>query len=78
MKFSYSSLAAFLAHYLALKAARRRSLDEQRRLAEMEKMVAGLGAAQRAALESDRDGPLRRRAELHLRRRLEAAGALAG
>lgn len=78
MKLSYSCVAAFLAHYLALKAARTPGADEQQRLAAMVEIIGGLEPAQRAALESEAAGPLRRRAELHLRRRLEAAGALQG
>ncbi len=80
---AYSSLAAFLAHYRALRAASTRSADDERRLAEMSSLIAqALDASGRAALESDSGSAgarrHRERALLKLRRALMQSGALTG
>jgi hypothetical protein len=84
---TYSSLAAFLAHWRALKHATADTLaaDELARSAEMDELVAALRPEERAALEAanndDRSaGATRRhreRAELRLARELRARGLLA-
>ncbi|HVA41108.1 MAG TPA: hypothetical protein VNF49_10625 [Candidatus Binataceae bacterium] len=85
----YSSLAAFLAHWRALKQAPAGALDadELARSAEMEKIIAALRPEERASLEaanaddsSASAGAMRRhreRAELRLARELRARGLLA-
>jgi hypothetical protein len=85
----YSSLAAFLAHWRALKHASTDALaaDDFARRAEMDEMIAALRPEERAALEAatndDRSadaGATRRhreRAELRLARELRARGLLA-
>jgi hypothetical protein len=79
---AYASLAAFLAHYRALASASRRSPEEERILAALERELEVLPAEERAALDSASDAPAagrrRERAELHLRRELLARGAIAG
>jgi hypothetical protein len=79
---AYASLAAFLAHYRALAAARSRTADEDRMLAAMRKYLGTLAPEERAALDSHADTPAarrhRERACLHLRRELIARGAIAG
>jgi hypothetical protein len=79
---SYSSLAAFLAHYHALKMDPSRSPDDEELFAEMSRAVATLAPEIRAALDSTEDsaGARRRRerAELQLRRELAARGIIAG
>jgi len=79
---AYSSLAAFLAHYHALKTAPSRSPDDEKLFAEMSAAVATLAPELRAALDSTEDtGSARRhrdRAELQLRRELAARGIIAG
>lgn len=86
---SYASLAAFLAHWRALKHAAADTLaaDELARSAEMDELVAALRPEERAALvvanNDDRSagaGATRRhreRAELRLARELRARGLLA-
>jgi hypothetical protein len=79
---AYSSLAAFLAHYHALKTAPSRSPDDKELFAEMSSAIAQLAPEDRAALDSTDDtGSARRhrdRAELQLRRDLVARGIIAG
>jgi hypothetical protein len=79
---AYSSLAAFLAHYRALKSSAGYSEDKNRLLAAMETAIGALSPEERAALESGAaDGTARRhreRAELKLSRELAARGMLAG
>jgi hypothetical protein len=79
---AYASLAAFLAHYRALAAARSRSEQEDRVLAAMRKHLDTIPADERSALDSEADTPAarrhRERAETRLRRELIARGALAG
>jgi hypothetical protein len=94
---TYSSLAAFMAHYAALRAAhsdgadaspaRAGSPDDAATLIEMERVIAELSDADRAALDDDATAPAnaipsgaaarhRARAELKLRRLLTARGLL--
>jgi hypothetical protein len=78
---AYSSLAAFLAHYRALKSDASRSADDAQLFAEMSEAIATLSTELRAALDSTDDtGSARRhreRAELQLRRALVARGIVA-
>lgn len=85
----YSSLAAFLAHWRALKHATADTLaaDELAGSAEMDELVAALRPEERAALEAANNddksagaGATRRhreRAELRLARELRGRGLLA-
>jgi hypothetical protein len=79
---AYSSLAAFLAHYHALKMTPPRSPDDEKLFAEMSLAIAQLAPEARTALDSTDDtGSARRhrdRAELQLRRELAARGIIAG
>jgi hypothetical protein len=79
---TYSSLAAFLAHYHALATATSRTSDEDRLFTELSAAIATLSPEQRAALDSsDSTAHARRsreRAELHLRRELVARGIVSG
>jgi hypothetical protein len=79
---AYASLAAFMAHYRALAAARSLSKEEDRALAAMRAHLDTLAPEERAALDSGAGTPAarrhRERAELHLRRELIARGAIAG
>jgi hypothetical protein len=79
---AYSSLAAFLAHYRALKSDASRGADDEQLFAEMSAMIATLAAETRAALDSSEDTAgakrHRERAELQLRRELVARGIVAG
>ena len=79
---AYSSLAAFLAHYRALKSAASRSSNDEQLLAEMTAAIGALAPETRAALEStDSNAGARRhreRAELQLRRELAKRGIVAG
>jgi hypothetical protein len=87
---AYSSLAAFLAHWRALKRAGAGTLaaDELARSAEMEKIIAALRPEERTALEAPNndDGSAdagamqrhRERAEIILARELRIRGLLAG
>jgi hypothetical protein len=89
---TYSSIAAFLAHYDVLRAepaegaqpAGAPNPDDAARLAEMEGIIAELTTADRDALiraapaSSGDSARHRARAELHLRRLLVARGILAG
>jgi hypothetical protein len=79
---AYSSLAAFLAHYHALKMAPSRSPDDEKLFAEMSLAIATLAPEGRAALDSTEDtGSARRhrdRAQLQLRRELAARAIIAG
>ena len=86
---AYASLAAFLAHWRALKHAPPDALaaDELARSAEMEEIIAALRPEERAALEAVNteaanadDGSARHhreRAELRLAHELRARGLLA-
>ena len=79
----YSSLAAFAAHYRALRSSKEFTEDERARLAEMNQALDSLGADLRAVLDSQPAGDraaLRRRerAERMLRRELMARGILTG
>jgi alkylhydroperoxidase family enzyme len=79
---AYSSLAAFLAHYRALKSDASRSADDDQLLSEMSAVIATLSSEARAALDSTEDSASARRhrdrAELQLRRELVARGIVAG
>jgi hypothetical protein len=79
---AYSSLAAFLAHYHALKSDGSRGPDDDRLFAEMSAAIAKLAPEARAALDSSEDSASarrhRERAELQLRRGLAAGGIIAG
>jgi hypothetical protein len=86
---AYSSLAAFLAHWRALKHATAAALaaDELARRAEMDEIIAALRPEERAALEAannddksagaDATRRHRERAELRLARELRGRGLLA-
>jgi hypothetical protein len=78
----YSSLAAFIAHYRALKALASRSSDEQQLFAEMTAALSALPPETRAALDStDSSASAKRhreRAELQLGRELVARGIVSG
>jgi hypothetical protein len=79
---AYSSLAAFLAHYHALKSDGFRGADDERLFAEMSAVIANLAPETRAALDLSEDSASarrhRERAELQLRRVLAAGGIVAG
>ena len=79
---AYSSLAAFLAHYRALKSDASRGSDDEQLFAEMSAAIATLAPEARAALDSVEDSARakrhRERAELQLRRELAARGIVAG
>lgn len=79
---AYSSLAAFLAHYRALKSDTARSAGDDQLFAEMSAVIATLAPEARAALDSTEDNASARRhrdrAELQLRRELVARGIVAG
>ena len=79
---AYSSLAAFLAHYRALKSDASRGADDERLFAEMSAVIATLAPEARAALDSSEDTAgakrHRERAELQLRRELVARGIVTG
>ena len=79
---TYSSLAAFLAHYRALKADASRSADDEQLFVEMSAVIATLAPEARAALDSSEDTAgakrHRERAEHQLRRELVARGIVAG
>jgi hypothetical protein len=79
---AYSSLAAFLAHYRALKSAASRGPDDERLFGEMSAAIAMLAPEVRTAFDSTEDTPAanrhRARAEFQLRRALAARGMLAG
>jgi hypothetical protein len=79
---AYSSLAAFLAHYRALKSDASRSADDEQLFAEMSAVIATLAPESRVALDSSEDTAgakrHRERAELELRRELVARGIVAG
>jgi hypothetical protein len=81
-RFAYSSLAAFLAHYHALKSLPSRSRDDEELFAEMTAAIDELPPEVRAALDSNDDSPAarrhRERAEIQLRRILAARGIVAG
>ena len=79
----YSSLAAFAAHYCALRSSKEFTEDERAQLAEMNGALDSLGADLRAALDSEAAGDraaLRRRerGERMLRRELITRGMLTG
>jgi len=75
-------MAAFLAHYRALKTDPSRSPHDEQLFAEMSLTIATLAPEARTALDSSDDSASARRhrdrAELHLRRELAARGILAG
>jgi hypothetical protein len=79
---AYSSLAAFLAHYHALKSDPSRGSDDEQLLAGMSAAIATLASEARAALDSVEDSARakrhRDRAALQLRRELAARGIVAG
>ena len=79
---AYSSLAALLAHYRALKSAASRNSGEEQLLAEMTAATGVLTPETRAALESTDSSANasrhRERAELELRRELVKRGIVAG
>ena len=84
---TYSSLAAFIAHYDLLRAAQADSIaisnpDDATKLAAMERIIGDLNDDDRSALTattaSGDAGRRRARAELKLRRVLVARGLLAG
>jgi hypothetical protein len=79
---AYSSLAAFLAHYRALKSAPSRGAGDDQLFAEMSAAIATLAPETRAALDSTANaGAARRhreRAERQLRRELADRGIVAG
>ncbi|MGH7925125.1 MAG: hypothetical protein ACREQH_11120 [Candidatus Binatus sp.] len=79
---AYTSLAAFLAHYHALKSDASRGDADNRLFAEMSAAIAILAPEARAALDSTEDTAgakrHRARAELQLRRELVASGIIAG
>ncbi len=77
----YSSLAAFAAHYRALKS--QLTEDDRARLAEMNELLDALSPNIRGVLDSDTAGDnaamrRRERAERMLRRELIARGVLSG
>ncbi len=78
----YSSLAAFLAHRRALRAASALAPEDRNRLAAMEQFFSILTPAERVAIDSDAADPAaarhRERAERRLRRELLARGVLDG
>ena len=80
----YSSVSAFVEHYLTLRALASGSLekDDREPLAAMHEVLGALRTEERAAIESDRDDPSilrhRERAMLHLRRELAGRGMLEG
>jgi hypothetical protein len=78
----YSSLAAFLAHYRALKSDASRSADDDQLFAEMSAVIATLAPEARASLDSTEVSTSarrhRERAELQIRRELVARGIVAG
>ena len=79
---TYSSLAAFLAHYRALKSDASRSAEDEKLFVEMSAVIATLALESRVALDSSEDTASakrhRERAELQLRRELVARGIVAG
>jgi hypothetical protein len=79
---AYSSLAAFLAHYHALKSDGSRGADDLQLFAEMSAVIAKLAPDTRAALDSSEDSASarrhRERAELQLRRVLAAGRIIVG
>jgi hypothetical protein len=79
---AYSSLAAFLAHYRALKSDASRGADDDQLFAEMSAVIATLAPEARAVLDSTENSASarrhRERAELQLRRELVARGIVAG
>jgi len=79
---AYSSQAAFLAHYRALKSVASRRNDDERLFAEMSSAIATLPIETRAALDSTEDNGSakrhRERAEFQLRRELAVRGIIAG
>ena len=79
---AYSSLAAFLAHYRALKSDASRGADDEQLFVEMSAVIATLAPESCAALDSSEDTVgakrHRERAELQLRRELVARGIATG
>lgn len=79
---TYSSLAAFLAHYRTLRHAGSLRADDRDLLAAMERALGALAPADRAALADTGADPAtlrrRQRAERALRRLLVQQGLLQG
>jgi len=79
---AYSSLAAFLAHYHALRSDPSRGADDEQLFAGMSAAIATLAPEARGALDATEDSARakrhRQRAELQLRRELAARGIVAG
>ncbi len=77
---AYHSLAAFIAHFRALRKAPALNPDERKLLDQMEAALAELVPAERAAVLGDAaegaEARLRWRAELRLKRLLAASGRL--
>jgi hypothetical protein len=75
-------MAAFLAHYRALKSDASRTADDEQLFAEMSAVIAPLAPETRTAIDSAEDNATARRhrdrAELQLRRELAARGIVAG
>jgi hypothetical protein len=80
----YSSVAAFLAHYEALRKVpvSARTDDDRNHLAAIEQLLATLRPEERAAVDSDSNDPAvvrhRERATIRLRRELTARGLIDG
>ena len=81
MKLSYSSLAAFLAHYEALKSLPDPSPEERALLAAMTQILELMAPDERLGLfshDSSEPGRRRERAERKLAQLLRARGVLTG
>ena len=77
MKLSYSSLAAFIAHYRILNRAAELSEEERERLAKMTELTHLLAPAEREAIESTAASDRRsERALRNLHQLLAARGVL--
>ena len=80
----YSSVSAFVEHYLTLRKLDAAALGDadRKRLTAINEVLGALRKEERAAVESDRDEPAirrhRDRAMLHLRRELASRGILEG
>jgi hypothetical protein len=77
VKLSYSSLAAFVAHYQILKRAAELTGEERERLAEIDKLLESLAPADREAIESG-GGRRNERALRDLNQLLARRGVLCG
>lgn len=78
MKLSYSSVAAFVAHYQVLKRADDVADEERERLAQMEKLLESIAPGDREAIESGGAGRRYERALRDLNQLLKQHGVLAG